>query len=150
MVKEDYFCSGCREGLSQEYSALRSYAIKNNYPVHRYHSDVQESTSTQKSWGEIYFDMGLCGDLPPSLRARVAIYNTEDRNSAFTIVPFTGNSNQHAIVSNSLQCTFILGLPAFTDRKKIGSAVAKSFLTKSLSLESSSPSEPQANGYFAR
>jgi len=35
MVKEDYFCASCRERLSQNYSSLRSYAVKNRYPVHR-------------------------------------------------------------------------------------------------------------------
>ena len=124
MIEEDFFCSSCRKGLSQEYSALRSYAIKNRYPVHRYHSNVQDfldavqkrcfvctlvwkslsaesqatclqdSTSAQKAWGEIFLDMGLCSDQPPSLRARVAIRDIEGRNLEFTIVPFTGNSSQ--------------------------------------------------------
>jgi len=111
MVEEDFFCSGCREGLSQEYSALRSYSLKNSYRVHRYHSDVRDfldavenrcfvcttvwkslsaeshatylqgNTSTQKAWGGIRLDMCLWGDQPPSLRARVMIRDIGGRGS---------------------------------------------------------------------
>lgn len=120
---EDYFCSSCREGLSEEYSALRSYAIKNSFRVHRYHSDVQDyldairkrcfvctavwkslcaefqatclqgNTSNSKSWDGIYLDMGMCGDQPPSLLARVRTRDCcrDCGYSEFTIVPFTGN-----------------------------------------------------------
>lgn len=107
MAEEDFFCSGCREGLSSDYSDLVKASRKNSYLVHQYHKDfrdflkavenqcflcttvgrslsaesqatcLQGNTSTQKAWGQKDFYMILCDDQPPSLTVDIIIRNME-------------------------------------------------------------------------